>query len=557
MYIRNSILSAVIAIAACSSDVQASAASSALTAKNFDSRIADGATFVKFYSPDCEHSKKLAPTWEQAAINHKDLKRTRGFKFAEVDCFAEADLCEDNDIVSYPTMRLFYKGKSITKFNKKRSVEGLTDFVTTYSAEYIDVPSNVNASEVGEVRANPLGKVVALDSDSYAKRTPFGPWLIEYYAPWCGHCKALAPTYEQLALALKDKVNVAKVDCTTNENICRKVYIRGYPTIRLHQHGESIEYRKQRTVEAMSEFVLSAIIPSVKPITLEQLPEIKNKNDVTFIYVHDPKTNPEITTLIERQSQIYYEQIALHGSQDPELARELSVSSPSLIVLKDNRQYMYPGSLTDTAAVQAWIKEVSTPLVISLNNENVGQILSKPGWVALSLFDTSKPIYAGARRHLIETAHRYRSSIAGREQLDDKPLQFAILDATQWEGYVRGAFGLKMINLPALFVVNSREEMFYPHGLDGRRVPLDEESLLAYFADIESGVLVPKSMLSLPQKAFRDVQRRFSVLVRFSKEHPMIAMFIGSAFLLAIMRRIGGNAPEEEKTDEGKDLKQD
>ncbi|KAF9285035.1 hypothetical protein BGZ68_004206 [Mortierella alpina] len=560
MYIRNSILSVVIAIAACASGAEASAASQALTGKTFDASIAEGATFVKFYSSECEHSKKLAPTWEEVAVKHKDLKRTTGFKFAEVNCLTEADLCEDNDIVSYPTMQLFYKGKAVTKYKKRRTIENLTEFVTAYSAEFINVPSNVNPKDLGEVRVNALGKVVALDADSYARRTPYGPWLIEYYAPWCGHCKALVPIYEQLATVLKDKVNVAKIDCTTNEEICQKANIRGYPTIRLHQHGESIEYRKQRSVEGMAEFALAAIVPSVKPITLEQLPEIRGTKDVAFVYVHDSKTNPEITTLIERQSQIYFEVVDLHESQDPEVARELSVSSPSLTVLKDNRQYTYSGSLTDAAAVQKWIKEVRKPLVLTLTNTNVGMFLGQPGWIALGIVDPTKPATIAARRELIETAYKYKNSLSERELALEQPLQFAILDATKWESYVRGAFNLEMINLPAVFVINSREEMFYPHGLDGRRVPLDQESLLAYFTDIENGVLTPKSMLSLPQKVFRMIQKRFQVVFRFSSKHPMIAMAIGTAFVLAILRKIGGGPPEEaekKEESEGKDIKQD
>jgi len=300
--------------------------------------------------------------------------------------------------------------------------------------------------------------------------------------------------------------------------------------------------------------------PSVKPITLEQLPEIRQTKDVTFVYVHNAKTNPEITTLMERQSQIYYEIVDLHESQDPELARELSVSSPSLTVLKDNRQYTYTGSLTDSAAVKNWIKEIRKPLVVSLTNNNVGRFLSQPGWIALGIVDPTKPATVAARRELIETAHKYKSALSGREVAVEQTLQFAILDATQWESYVRGAFDLEMINLPAVFVVNSREEMFYPHGLDGRRVPLDQESLLAYFADIENGVLTPKSMLSLPQKAFREVQKRFRVVFRFSSKHPMIAMAIGTAFVLAILRKIGGSASEEaekKEENEGKDIKQD
>ncbi|KAI7831360.1 thioredoxin-like protein [Gamsiella multidivaricata] len=557
----HSILSTAIAIAVCSSSLQgaeASAASKALKGSDFAATIAEGATFVKFYSPECKHSQKLAPTWEKLAVEHKDWQRTKGFKLAEVNCLANADVCEDNDIVSYPTMQ-YYKGKSVTKYTKERTTEAMNEFVAAMAAEYINVPNNVSADEVGEVKVNALGKVVVLDLESYDRRTKFGPWLIEYYAPWCGHCKALAPIYEQLAEAMKDKVNVAKVDCTQNEDICRRERIRGYPTIKLHQHGQSIEFKKQRSVEGMSEFALGAIVPSVKPITASELKDITDKNDVTFVYIHDSKTSPEITALIEKQSQIYYEQATICSSDDAELARHLSVSGTGLVALKNNRQYPYTGSLTDASAVQAWIAETKTPLVTTLTNESTGPVLSQPGWIALGLFDPSNQNTVAARRELIETAQKYHDTLEERILIGGKPFRFAILDATRWENYVRGAFNLDQKDLPAVLVINSREEIFYPYALDGRRVPVSQEALLTYIADIESGVLVPKSMLSAAQKVFRYLQGRVRIATRFSGEHPMIAMFIGSAFVLAIMRRLGTKKTDEEEKKEGesKDIKQD
>lgn len=57
--------------------------------------------------------------------------------------------------------------------------------------------------------------------------------LIEFYAPWCGHCKKLEPIYNQLASVLQDNPNlvIAKIDSTANEFNTDLFEVKGYPTI--------------------------------------------------------------------------------------------------------------------------------------------------------------------------------------------------------------------------------------------------------------------------------------------------------------------------------------
>jgi protein disulfide-isomerase A1 len=82
--------------------------------------------------------------------------------------------------------------------------------------------------------------------------------LIEFYAPWCGHCKSLAPKYEQLASAyapLSDKVTIAKCDATLNDV---DDDIKGFPTIKLYPAGKKdspVSYSGDRSIESLVEFI--------------------------------------------------------------------------------------------------------------------------------------------------------------------------------------------------------------------------------------------------------------------------------------------------------------
>lgn len=82
------------------------------------------------------------------------------------------------------------------------------------------------------------------------------PTFLEFYAPWCGHCKALAPKYDELAKAIGDRAVIAKVDATESPAVARQFGVRGYPTIVFLAAGRMYRYQGARTVAAMTEYVL-------------------------------------------------------------------------------------------------------------------------------------------------------------------------------------------------------------------------------------------------------------------------------------------------------------
>lgn len=76
--------------------------------------------------------------------------------------------------------------------------------------------------------------------------------LAEFFAPWCGHCKALAPEYEIAATSLKEKnISLVKVDCTKETDLCKNYGVEGYPTVKVFRGPDnSSPYSGERKAPA-------------------------------------------------------------------------------------------------------------------------------------------------------------------------------------------------------------------------------------------------------------------------------------------------------------------
>ncbi|KAL4447472.1 hypothetical protein ABPG75_004691 [Micractinium tetrahymenae] len=91
-------------------------------------------------------------------------------------------------------------------------------------------------------------------------------WLIEFYAPWCGHCRQLAPKWRKVAEALHGVAKVAAVNCEQQQVLCQQSGIRGYPTIKAFSGGRLHEYQGDRSARHLRDWALSLLPKHIKSV---------------------------------------------------------------------------------------------------------------------------------------------------------------------------------------------------------------------------------------------------------------------------------------------------
>lgn len=127
-------------------------------------------------------------------------------------------------------------------------------------------------------------------------------------APWCGHCKALAPEYEKAAQALEKQgssIKLGKVDATIESTLAEEYGVRGYPTLKFFRNGNEIEYNGGRTAEEIINWVNKKTGPAATEIkTVEEFEALTAENKVVVLGFFKDRESAEAKTFLSVASGV-------------------------------------------------------------------------------------------------------------------------------------------------------------------------------------------------------------------------------------------------------------
>jgi protein disulfide-isomerase A6 len=113
--------------------------------------------------------------------------------------------------------------------------------------------------------------VIELNTKEFKSKVLKGDelWLVEFYAPWCGHCKNLVPEYKKVATAVKGVAKIGAVDGTDAQDLMQKYSVQGFPTLKFFGADKKSpkDYEGQRASDAMISEVVKEVGRMVKQRT--------------------------------------------------------------------------------------------------------------------------------------------------------------------------------------------------------------------------------------------------------------------------------------------------
>lgn len=345
------------------------------------------------------------------------------------------------------------------------------------------------------VGGTPHDKPVDLGDDSFqaAIEDPANPfWFLKFYAPWCGHCKRMAPVLESIAPQLKGKMAIGKIDCTKEKVICNEHKVRGFPTMKYSVDGKVIsEYTGGRDEEKILAFAKKMSSPPV--VQIRRLEEAKkfahSSSDEGIVFLGSGKQNSELWKLFstvarKKQASAYFLWLEQIESPTDDGRDNSYVDRIEVGFIEPRRWEPTEGDLT-AESFDAWVQDQNVPTLVNLTPSNFPKISRNGRPVLMGIIDAeNEELVANFKLHMMEFLLR-----APQEYVEKH--YYGIFDGKKWQKFLK-QFGVRQEDNPQFMILA-------PLNLPGEKTYWRNETyttLPGFLKAVDDGSIPPRS----PQK---------------------------------------------------------
>jgi len=324
--------------------------------------------------------------------------------------------------------------------------------------------------------------VLVLTNDNFQTAIDANPQiLVEFYAPWCGHCKKLAPEYASAAGQLAEKgssIKLAKVDATEHKELGQKFGVKGYPTLKYFKDGVAVDYTGGRTADTIVTWLQKKSGPPAK--TLDNMAAVNDffGDKVAVIGLFKNVDGDDAKAFLAAADSI--EDIPFGITSAEDAFKELDVTADSgVVILKkfdEGRSYI-DGEIT-VESVTNFVGSNSLPLVVDFNSDTAKQIFQGPVKNHFLMFQSAQ---AEKYEHNLHAARKVAKDFKGE-------IMFVTVTTDEAEHKrVLEFFGITEEEVPT-FRLSAGDDMvkFVPDNKE-----FSEENIRAFIASWKAGDLTP------------------------------------------------------------------
>ncbi|KAK1266989.1 Protein disulfide-isomerase 5-2 [Acorus gramineus] len=289
--------------------------------------------------------------------------------------------------------------------------------------------------------------------------------LVDFYAPWCGHCKRLSPELDVAAPVLAKwdvPIVIAKLDADKYTKIRDRYDVDGYPTLKLFMHGVPVDYDGPRKAESLIKQLRKFVIPDVS--LLESDSAIDNfvlaAGKQFPIFIGFGLNETVIGKLAGKYKKKSWFAVARGFSEDVMVKYDFD-KVPALVSIHPahNEQHVFYGPFEEDF-LEDYIRQNQLPLSFPLTIDILKQLGEEKRKVVLTIMDD---VSDEKSLKLIRTLKSAASA--------NRDLLFSYVGVKQWEEFADTFDVNKKTKLPRLVVWDGNEKYFLVEGLES----LDEE----------------------------------------------------------------------------------